>query len=90
MTAPSSGWYNFDFGSTSFISVVAPVSMDTVVVGKKILQYWNNCCAKDGGPGTGLCKWDGQEIVRYTATCGGSGSRDGYGGMVVRINLRQG
>ena len=62
--------------------------MDYVYVGRSLYSTWGDCCAKDGGPGTGKCQWDGQEIVRYAATC--SSSNIGYGGMAVGIYLHQG
>ena len=87
--APSSGNYYFVFYKASglAVSVIGAVSIDHAYVGKKVGFYWNNCCDSTGGPGHGECKWDGKEVLRYTATCSGG---SGYNGLAVNLYLRSG
>lgn len=88
-TAPSTDNYYFAFNKADglAVSIVAAVSIDHVYIGKKVFQYWNNCCDSTGGRGNQPCKWDGLEVVRYSASCSGSNN---YDGLAINLYLRSG
>ena len=88
-TASSSGDYYFVFSKATGLafSVVGAVSIDHAYVGKKVYQYWNNCCDSVGGPGHDACKWDNKEVIRYSATC--TPSND-FNGLAINLYLRSG